>query len=202
MLNPSQTVGERLKHLLRDRKETLTKKETPMKNFTLSPALVGVPTALAMATAALAGCAGDRDMAATGPEGDVVGQLIEVALKAHEEATGKTRPDGVLLEPWGLDDGEIPGEVADEVRRRIESGSGVRSVGRHAGEPPAGWALRFRGDRDLPDIVFVEVREAGARVWPMYGVSATRDSDGLVVGDVVARGEVLSGALAVFVADR
>ena len=147
---------------------------------------------IVFALALVAGCGDSEVVLETEPEPDVVGELVEVALMAHEEATGSIRPERVVLGSWrGLDEG-LPHEIADEVRRRIESGSGASVAVQDADEQPAGWTVYFSVAPDVADIVLVEVRELGRHVWPVYGVSVTRTADGFEVGKVVVRGEVLT----------
>ena len=145
---------------------------------------------IALAAGLIAGCFGDSRVRSTEPPADVVGRLIEVALEAHEDATGTTRPKQILLNPRGLDREEVPVEIAAGIRRRIDAADGQRSAGQDGGDGHYGWILGFYVDPDQPQIVYVEVREMGATGWPMYGVSVTRTASGLEVGQVVGVGRV------------
>ena len=146
----------------------------------------------AMLTVLVGGCSvrGGPTSATTDP----AGELIAVALKAHEAATGETKPARIVLEPWGLDHAGMPPEVAEGVRRRIADGEdGAPVASQDARNQPAAWTLYFDANPREPDVVYVGVMTgvrpppmAGVRdhPWRVYAISVTRTADRLRIGEV------------------
>ena len=113
----------------------------------------------------------------TSPESDVVGELIEVALKAHEEATGATRPERIYLGGGALDVETMPPEIGEAVLARTEYGA-----------PDDGRTLVF--DALVADEVGVGIMEYGANQGPVYFVTVKRSSTGVEIGEMVATGRM------------